>query len=305
MHASPMDWTEMPYFLAVARNGSLRLAAESLGVSHGTVDRHIQSLEVASKCQLFVRSPNGMVLTASGEALLPAAEQAETMIIGARNTLASIDTSASGRVRFAMPSWIAYPIIAPRIRRFRALYPDIDLEIMISNRFQSLQRAEADVSIRVAFDVEDGVVSKHLFVWHDAVIASEGYLKEHWGARGRDGQGLHWLGWAGPNPHHAWEKQRPFPKAKVVHAIEDEMMFLHMIEQGHGMAVFPVACTNLTPGLVRVPDTPVLPDRSLWLLTNKALQNTARVRAVVDFFEAELMALKAVFQGVGSPVFAN
>lgn len=305
MHASPMDWTEMPYFLAVARNGSLRLAAESLGVSHGTVDRHIQSLEVACKSQLFLRSPNGMALTASGEALLPAAEQAETMILGARNTLPSIDASASGRVRFAMPSWIAYPVIAPRIRQFRALHPDIDLEIMISNRFQSLAKAEADVSIRVAFDVEDDVVGKHLFVWHDAVLASERYLDEHWQGRGRDGEGLHWLGWAGPNPHHIWEKQRPFPKAKAVHDIEDEMMFLHMLAEGHGMAVFPVACTHFSPGLVRVPGTPVLPDRSLWLLANKALQNTARVRAVAEFFEAELMALKGVFQGTDAPVYSG
>ena len=69
------------------------------------------------------------------------------------------------------------------------------------------------------------------------------------------------------------------------------------------MGVFPAICTELFPGLVRVPETPVLPDRSLWLLTNRNLQNTARVRAVVDFFEDELMALRGPFQGAASPVF--
>ena len=131
MQAKPMDWAEMPYFLAVAREGSLRLAAESLGVSHGTVDRHIHSLEAACKTCLFQRTTQGMVLTTAGEALVPAATKAETLIMGARNTLPSMTASAAGRVRFAMPSWIAYPIIAPRVRKFRALYPDIDLEIMV------------------------------------------------------------------------------------------------------------------------------------------------------------------------------
>ena len=305
MQAKPMDWGEMPYFLAVAREGSLRLAAESLGVSHGTVDRHIHSLEAACKTCLFQRTTQGMVLTTAGEALVPAATEAETLIMGARNTLPSMTASAAGRVRFAMPSWIAYPIIAPRVHKFRELYPDIDLEIMVSNRFQSIAKAEADVSIRIAFEVEEDVVGKHLFVWHDAVLASERYLSKHWATRGHDGEGLHWLGWAGPNPHHAWEKQRPFSKAAKVHDIEDEMMFVQMLREGHGMGVFPAICTELFPGLVRVPETPVLPDRSLWLLTNRNLQNTARVRAVLDFFEDELMALRAAFQGVESPVFTG
>ena len=305
MKSKPMDWTEMPYFLAVARHGSLRLAADSLNVSHGTVDRHINSLEAALSTRLFQRTPHGMVLTASGEALLSPAEQAETLILGARTALPSIEGAASGRVRFAMPSWIAYPIIAPRVGKFRQKYPDIDLQIMVTNRFQSIARAEADVSLRVAFEVEENVVGKRLFVWHDAVIASKDYLSSHWPKRGVDGEGLSWLGWAGPSPHSAWQKQRPFPKAATVHDIEDEMMFAHMLRHGHGMAVYPVVFTHLFPELVRVPGTPILPDRSLWLLLHPDLQKTARVRAVVDFFGNELMTLRKAFQGVDNEEFQN
>ncbi len=303
MPSSAMDWTEMPYFLAVARQGSLRLAAESMGVSHGTVDRHINSMETACGARLFQRTSQGMVLTPTGEALLPNAEQAETLILSARKSLPSMEDAAKGRVRLAMPSWIAYLVVAPRIARFRAAFPDIDLEITITNNFQSIAKAEADVSIRVAFDVEEDVIGKRLFVWHDAVIASKVYLRAHWANRGRDGEGLHWLGWAGPNPHEVWEKERPFPKADIVHHIADEMMFTNLLWLGHGMAVFPVVCTHLYPELVRVPETPVLPDRSLWLLMHRDLQKTARVRAVVDFFGDELMGLRDAFQGVDSEVF--
>ena len=303
MQSRPMDWTEMPYFLAVARHGSLRLAAESMGVSHGTVDRHINALEVACDTRLFQRTSSGMILTTCGEALRPAAEEAEALILGARQSLPSMQDALSGRVRFAMPSWIAYPIIAPRIHAFRELYPGIDLEIMVSNRFQSIARAEADVSLRVAFEVDEDVVGKRLFVWHDAVISSEAYLRAHWDNRGNHGEGLHWLGWGGPDPDAAWQNQHVFPKAKTVHKVADEIMFTTMLRQGHGMAIYPVVLTSLYAELVRVPDTPVLPDRSLWMLLHRDLQKTARVRAVVDFFGDALMALKGAFQGNGSPVF--
>ena len=51
-----IDWEMMPYFLAVARGGSLRSGADLLGANHGTVDRHIKSLEASYGIQLFQRT---------------------------------------------------------------------------------------------------------------------------------------------------------------------------------------------------------------------------------------------------------
>lgn len=292
-----MDWTEIPYFLAVVRGGSLRLAAEQMGVSHGTVDRHINSLETSCGARLFQRTANGMRLTEAGETLVKDAEQAEAIIRGARHRAAAVDADTSGVIRLTMPSWIAYPIVAPLLTKFCEIYPGIDLDITISNRFQRISHAEADVSLRVAFDVADDVVGRRLFQWSDAVLASRTYLERHWENRGKDGDGLHWIGWAGPDPQQAWETMRPFPNAKVRHWIEDEMMFIEMLRGGHGMAVFPVVCTTLYPDLVRVPGTPVLPDRSLWLLLHPDLKNAARIRALVDFLADEFQKLKPHFVG--------
>ena len=54
----------------------------------------------------------------------------------------------------------------------------------------------------------------------------------------------------------------PFPKAKTVHSVGDELMYFHMIQRGHGLASFPYATTHLFPGVVRVPGTPVRADSS-------------------------------------------
>lgn len=71
------DWAQLPYFLAVARFGSLRAAAEEMGATHATVDRNLKALEQAYGACLFNRSRCGLKLTPAGEALILMAETAE------------------------------------------------------------------------------------------------------------------------------------------------------------------------------------------------------------------------------------
>ena len=78
------DWSGLPYFLAIARQGSLRGAAEVLGATHTTVDRNIKSLEASYGALLFKRTTRGYALTEAGSALLPRAEAAEAEVLAAR-----------------------------------------------------------------------------------------------------------------------------------------------------------------------------------------------------------------------------
>ena len=70
-----MDLTKLETFLAVARTGSFRLAAESLYLTPPTVSKHIAWLESAYRVSLFRRSPTGVTLTEEGRLLIPYAER--------------------------------------------------------------------------------------------------------------------------------------------------------------------------------------------------------------------------------------
>ena len=72
----PIDWEQLPYFLAVARAGSLRAAAEVLGTSHVKVSRHLKALESTYGVALVRRTQRGIHLTPAGTQLLPIAEEA-------------------------------------------------------------------------------------------------------------------------------------------------------------------------------------------------------------------------------------
>src|SRR3546814_6845376 len=72
-----VDWDDIRYFLAVARGGSVRAAAERLGVNHTTVLRRIGHLEERLGAQMFEKLPSGYRLTAAGEEVLELANQME------------------------------------------------------------------------------------------------------------------------------------------------------------------------------------------------------------------------------------
>ena len=77
-----MDWKSLPAFLAVARAGSLRGAAEQLDGTHATVRRQVEGLEAQLGVQLFRRSAGGLELSAAGRKLLPQALERALAVVG-------------------------------------------------------------------------------------------------------------------------------------------------------------------------------------------------------------------------------
>ncbi len=295
------DWGEFPYFLAVARTGSLRAAAEVVGGTHATVDRHLKSLEAAYGVRLFDRSPAGLSLTPAGETLLPQAEAAEQVVITARRKVAGLDRVPTGRVHLSLPPWLAYDVLAPALARFAAAHPGIELRTTVTNRIQDLVRAEADVSLRVAHEVEDDVVGRKLLQYSTTTFASRAYLDRHWDKRGPEGQGLHWIGWGEAKAVPDWVRASPFPKAVKRHWVRDGMMQVQLVRGGMGMGIFPVFAQHQFPDLVQVPGTPLTPDRSIWLLLHSDLRRTTRVRLLVDHIAAEFATLRSQFQTLANP----
>src|SRR3546814_16484497 len=73
-----IDWDDVRYFLAIAREGSVRSAAGRLGVNHSTVLRRIARLEERLGVKMFEKLPSGYRLTAAGEEVRELATQMET-----------------------------------------------------------------------------------------------------------------------------------------------------------------------------------------------------------------------------------
>lgn len=268
-----------------------------MNANHVTVDRNIKILEASYGVQLFNRSRRGFKMTTAGEALLPLAEEAERVFLNARRRVDGLDRTETGTIRFSLSPMMAFDIVAPILARFFQAYPEIDIEFRLTDRKEDINRAETDVSLRVAFEVTDDVVARKLYPIAIGTYASQGYLENVVSKAESGGAGLHWLGWTGPGGNTALLGQPPFPLAAVRHASDEGYMHLSLIRQGCGMSKLPVIYARLYPDLCQVPGTEIELSRTLWILLHTDLRRTVRVRRFVDFLTEGLRELQPNMQG--------
>lgn len=286
------DWELLPHFLAVARAGSLRAAADLIGANYGTVNRSVQALEASYGVRLFHRSRRGFTLTEFGQALLPMAEEAEQKVIAARKRVEGQDKSESGKIRFSITPTLAYDFVAPIIARFSKMYPEIDIEFRLTSAIESINDDETDVSLRAANTLDDDVVARRLFQLSIGVYAGGDYLKTVVPNAGKDGAGLTWVGFSDQPDIQTWLPKSPFPKANVRHVVADGYMRLRLIQENVGLSQMPTIFENTVPNLHRVPGTSVSPGPWLWIALHTDLKKTVRVRRFVDFLTDELLTLR-------------
>src|SRR6187549_3884616 len=149
-----IDWDDVRYFLAVARGGSVRAAAERLGVYHSTVLRRIAQLEERLGAHMFEKLPSGYRLTAVGEEVLELADQMEASSHQLETRVFGRDQSVRGLLRVTLPPPLAAHLLMPDLADFARLHPGIEMEILSSGALANLTNREADVAIRVVYDRE-------------------------------------------------------------------------------------------------------------------------------------------------------
>src|SRR5262252_5041751 len=127
-----IDWDDVRYFLAVARGGSVRAAAERLGVNHSTVLRRIAQLEERLGVYMFEKLPSGYRLTAAGEEVLEFAEQMEASSNQMETRVFGRDQSVRGLLRVTLHSTLATHLLMlmPDFVDFARLHPEIEMEIL-------------------------------------------------------------------------------------------------------------------------------------------------------------------------------
>jgi len=292
-----MDWKSLPAFLAVARNGSLRAAAEQSGGTHATLRRQVEALEAQLGTQLFRRGADGLTLTAAGRRLLPQALEAETALLKGFNAVQGLDREASGRIRLSADPMTAHYLLAPVLADFAALYPEIEIELRLAYKLDSIARNETDISIRHAATIEDDAVGRKLFPLSIGVVASRDYVDCALPGAGRKGQGLSWIGYGDVPELTAMIARSAFPEARVRHSVPDPEMHLHLVRAGAGLSFLATWVTSVFPDLQRVPGTDLDQRRSTWVLLHGDLRRVRRVRLFVDYLCDALLERRAAFLG--------
>jgi DNA-binding transcriptional LysR family regulator len=147
-----IDWDDVRFFLAVARGGSVRAAAERLKVNHSTVLRRIAQLEKRLGAHMFEKLPSGYRLTDAGEEVLEFAAQMEASSNRLEMRVFGRDQSVRGLLRLTLAPSLATHLLMPDFADFARQHPEVEMEILSIEEPVNLTNREADVAIRVVYN---------------------------------------------------------------------------------------------------------------------------------------------------------
>lgn len=175
-----MDWDKIRIFHIVAKAGSLTHAGYALNLSQSSVSRQISTLEKELNVLLFVRHARGLILTEQGEVLFKTTRSVFAQLGAASSILNETRDGLSGVLKVATSVAFGSVWLATRLPIFMQLYPDIKLELILTDVDVDFTLREADLSIsfnRQLVDYE--IIQRDLFKFTLGIYGSTGYLEKH------------------------------------------------------------------------------------------------------------------------------
>ena len=292
-----IDWDDVRYFLAVAREGSVRAAAERLAVNHSTVLRRIAQLEERLGAQMFEKLPSGYRLTSSGEEVLDFAEQMEASSNQLETRVFGRDQSVRGLLRITMAPTLATHLLMPDFAEFARLHPEIEMEILSSGELANLTNREADVAIRVVY--ERSALPLNLHALKGPELFGSVYMSRDLLAAWRAGAPDR-IRWIVISKHGVpdWAGGGEVPAAEAPFRTTDGAAQIAAVRQGLGMTTLPCFVGDADSSLTRAPGVPLHKHGALWLLTHGETRRTKRVRLFTEFLSRKLTAYAPLLAGL-------
>lgn len=288
-----MDWDDLKYFLAVQQGGSISAAASRLQVNHSTVLRRLARLEEALGARLFERLTTGYLLTSTGEALAADLAGLREQVDTAERHVMGQDQAIRGTIRITSTDTLFASLLTGLLAAFRALHPQVQLELVMNNALLSLTRREADVAVRGSNHPPEHLVGQRVGRLQTAPYASHAYLAEH---RNRpDWTERNWpqYDWIGPDTSLSHLAQAHWlsthvPTSCVVARSDSLVGMVQCVRAGMGVAMLLCPLGESEPSLQRLSEPDPSLDIEVWVLAHPDARRVARVRALTDFLYTHL-----------------
>ncbi|WP_250483960.1 LysR family transcriptional regulator [Caballeronia sp. GaOx3] len=169
----------MKVFARVVEAGSFSKAADALRLPPASVSRTLQALEAHLGARLINRTTRSISITEDGEAYYERCVRVLGEVDDMEASLSHSKLSPKGNVKVSLPTVMAKNTIIPALPEFFAAYPDIGVELLLTDRQVDLVEEAVDCVVRVGAVGDVGLVAKRVGAYTQITCASPGYIEKH------------------------------------------------------------------------------------------------------------------------------
>ena len=167
-------------FARVAETGSFSGAARTLGLSKSLISRQVSTLEADLGARLIARTTRSLTLTEAGRGYYEQVARILAQMEEADLSVSQLLATPRGKLRVNAPMSFSLLRLAPALPDFLALYPEIDVDIVMNDRRVDLMDEGFDLAIRIGRLADSSLVARKLGAMQRYIVASPAYLAE-WG----------------------------------------------------------------------------------------------------------------------------
>jgi DNA-binding transcriptional LysR family regulator len=172
------DLNDLLYFAEVVDRGGFAAAGRALGIPKSRLSRRVAELEARIGVRLLQRTTRKLSLTAVGEQFHRHCVAMREDAQAAEETVAQAQTEPRGIIRIACPVTLAQTTLGPILPQFLARYPQVRVDMRVSNRVVDLVEEGFDVALRVRPTLDDSgsLVVKNFGSTHTLLVGSPAQL---------------------------------------------------------------------------------------------------------------------------------
>lgn len=174
-----MQWQGISEFVAVAEAGNFTQAAKKLLISTAQVSRQVSELEQRLNTKLFYRTTRKVTLTEEGQLFY---QQCRSILEGlevAERSLTNLQSIPQGKIKISAPVTYGERHIIPLINQFLIQYPQIEIEVQLSNQRINLIDEGYDLAIRLGQLDDSSLIAKRISTRQHYLCAAPSYLEQH------------------------------------------------------------------------------------------------------------------------------
>lgn len=290
---------DIAVFVEVVKAGSFTTAAHELGLSRSVISKYITRLEQRLGVRLLNRTTRRLSLTEAGQRFFQQSQSALIQLENAEGEIHAMQAKPQGLLRISAPSSFGIIHLAPLIPLFQQIYPDLNLDLSISDKLIDIVDEGIDIAIRIGELPDSTLIAKHIAPCRYAVCASPNYFKQHAKPNTPEDLTQHscllFQFWNAPNQWQFLSKDNQFINVKVRGEVvsNNSLALREIMLSGGGISIAPtfLVGADITNGRL----LPVLSDYhikpvSIYAVYPHRQYLTAKVRAFLEFLSTHIQA---------------